>query len=183
MDMEAVVTFDFFGLGQTVNGPVGQEEQNDDQQQDAWDPWPAEFRAQQQPMQVEPPMMQDLNEAPINNQIQLNLNLPTENQDINQDLHPVIFNPVVPEGNGIENDLQINMHEQHLLQPQGEVYILNPLEEELMLIADEEMQPQMEIPNPQIGIPPSPINYLDDEIPLDQLMGSESKGSPMQSEE
>lgn len=35
------------------------------------------------------------------------------------------------------NGLQIDMHEEHLLQPQGEVYFLNPLEEELMQIADE----------------------------------------------
>lgn len=41
-------------------------------------------------------------------------------QDINQDLHPVILNPVMPEENGdfLElNYLQNNMLEQHLLQP------------------------------------------------------------------
>jgi len=71
------------------------------------------------------------------------------------------------------------------LQPQGEVYILNPLEEELMQIVDEEMQleaPDLNI-NINAGPPVSPINYLDDEIPLDQLMGSEDEGSPEQPEQ
>jgi hypothetical protein len=48
--MEAGVPFDFFGLGQPVNGLNDTEEQNDNQQQDAWDPWPVEIQAQQQPI-------------------------------------------------------------------------------------------------------------------------------------
>ncbi|CAD6273359.1 unnamed protein product [Miscanthus lutarioriparius] len=151
VDMEVGFPFDFFGLGQPAIGLNDQEEQNGIQQQDAWDPWPAEIQAQQQPMQ-------DLNENI--QQGQLNLNLPPPEQDINQDLHPVIFIPVMPKEN-------------------GEVYILNPLEEELMQIVDEEMQleaPDLNI-NINAGPPVSPINYLDDEIPLDQLMGSEDEGS------
>lgn len=40
------------------------------------------------------PIEQDLNEVPIGFQQQLNLNLPADVQDVNQDLHPVILNPV-----------------------------------------------------------------------------------------
>lgn len=52
--MEAGVPFDFFGLGQLVNRFNDQEEQNDNQQQDALDSWPAEIQAQEQPMQYAP---------------------------------------------------------------------------------------------------------------------------------
>jgi len=54
-----------------------------------------------------------------------------------------------------------------------------------MQIVDEEMQleaPDLNI-NINAGPPVSPINYLDDEIPLDQLMGSEDEGSPEQPEQ
>lgn len=78
------------------------------------------------------------------------------------------------------NDLQNNMHEQHLLQPQGEVYILNPLEEEPMQIANEEMQ--LEVPI-QVGPPASPVNLFYEEIPLDQLMGPGDEGFPDQPEQ
>lgn len=182
VDMEAGAPFDFFGLGQPVNGLNGQGELIDNQQQDAWDPWSAEILAQQQSMQDGPLLVQDLNEAPVINQHgQLDLNEPAVNQDINQDQHLVIFNPVMPEGN--EGNVE-NMHGLHLLQSQGEVFILNPLEEELMQIADEEMQ--LEAPNVQAGppVPPvSPVNHLDDEIPLDQLLGSDDEVSSEQPEQ
>lgn len=96
------------------------------------------------------PIGQDLNEMPDIAQQQLNLSLPADAQDVFQDLHPVIFNPVAPEEvpplNG--DDLQFDMHEQHLLQEQGEVFFMSPLEEELLLLANlaepEEIQHQLE---------------------------------------
>lgn len=57
--MEVGVPFDFFGLRQPVNGLNDQEGHNDNQQQDAWDPWPLEILAQQRPMQL---MVQNRNE-------------------------------------------------------------------------------------------------------------------------
>ena len=58
-------------------------------------------------MQDGPFMVQDLNEVPENiQQGQLNLNLPPPEQDINQDLHSVIFIPVMPKEN--VNGLQID---------------------------------------------------------------------------
>ena len=59
----------------------------------------------------------NLNDAPEEDQIPLNLNLPAQMQDLNQDLHPVILNPVAPGGFDphLGMDLQFNMHEQHLL--------------------------------------------------------------------
>lgn len=79
------------------------------------------------------------------------------------------------------------MHEQNLLQHQCEVFFMNPLEEELLMIANvampEEVQHQLELLNPQVGNPPSPINFLDEEIPCDQLLGSDNEGSPVHSEE
>lgn len=98
VDMEMGLPFDFFGLGQPVNGLNEQEDNLGNQQQDAWEPWPKEIPAQQQPMQLK---LQDRNEVPVQDQQgHLDLNQPAPDQDINQDLHPVIFNPAVPEENG-----------------------------------------------------------------------------------
>lgn len=91
-------------------------------------------------------------------------------------LHPVILNPEAPLNGDLFylNDPYVNMMEHHLLQLENEVYLANPVEEELMEIADEiqqeQLQEQLQIPR---AIPQSPIDYLGDEIPLDQLVGEE----------
>jgi hypothetical protein len=72
------------------------------------------------------------------------------------------------------NDPQVNMMEHHLLQLENEVYLANPVEEELVEIADEIHQEQFQVqPHNPPAIPQSPIDYLGDEIPLDQLVGEE----------
>lgn len=99
--------------------------------------------------------------------------------DLNIDLHPVIFNPapddVANEGMG---------QELHLLQPQGEVYILEPALVEEAVPAQENVQQQEEVqiavPAPQVnlpGQPDSPANLSDDEIPYEQLLGSNNDSS------
>lgn len=66
------------------------------------------------------------------------------------------------------------MFEQHLLQHENEVYLADPMKEEPMDLAvgmnQEQLQEQIQMPpaNPQ-----SPIDYLGEEIPLDQLVGPE----------
>ncbi|CAD6266798.1 unnamed protein product [Miscanthus lutarioriparius] len=50
LNLELGPPFDFFGLGQPVNGPNHQHEQNQWQQQNAWDPWPEEVQAQDKEM-------------------------------------------------------------------------------------------------------------------------------------
>jgi len=90
IDMEDAVPFDFFGLGQLVNGPNLQEDQ---EQEDAWDQWPAQIQAQDQPMQQAqgPIQIQNLNELP-NMEEPIDLNQPPP---LNLDLLPIIINPVV----------------------------------------------------------------------------------------
>ncbi|KAG0524996.1 hypothetical protein BDA96_06G017400 [Sorghum bicolor] len=180
VDMEVGVPFDFFGLGQPLNGPNVQDGLNDNQN-DAGDQLGQQqpmIQAQEQPMmQV---LMQDLNEAPAEMEL--------GNINLNIDLHPVIFNPVpIEEGNnGIG-------HEVHLLQHQGEVYFVQPP-------AEEELSPHMEGPQQLNGeqdgegsenslvpqedgpennpMPPAPLAppvvYQEEEIPVDQLLGSDS---------
>jgi hypothetical protein len=81
-----------------------------------------ELSAQQQPAQNNQMVIQDLNEASdMNQQVQFDLNEPTP--DINQDLHPVIFNPVVPEG---QKEGEGSGQELHLLQLHGEVFFNEP---------------------------------------------------------
>lgn len=178
IDMEMGVPFDFFSLGQPVGGPEVLEDQNQEAQQGNWNPWPAEIPAQQQ-QPVQPIQQnQNLNDPPMDNQVMdMDLNQPP----LNLDLHPVILNPILPdelEDNLIQlNDLQNNMAEQHLLQLENEVYMLDPVlpkEENLMQMVDEyqqEMINNLEV-QPALPDPPaSPIDYLGDEVPLDQLMG------------
>lgn len=144
---------------------------------DAWDPWPAKIQAQEQAMQEDqgPLPIQNLNELPLPNQeVQLDLN----QSALNQDLHEVILNPVLPmNGNDfIElNDLLNNMMEQHLFQHENEVFFVNPVEEDLMQVA-EEMQHNLinNIPSPLA----SPIDHLGEEVPLDQLVGPGEEGFP-----
>jgi hypothetical protein len=62
VDLGMGLPFEFFGLGQPVNGLNNPEEHLANQQQDAWDPWPEVNPAQEEPMQL---MFQDLNEAPV----------------------------------------------------------------------------------------------------------------------
>jgi hypothetical protein len=180
VDMEVGVPFDFFGLGQPLNGPNVQDGLNDNQNNagDQLGQQQPMIQAQEQPMmQV---LMQDLNEAPAEMEL--------GNINLNIDLHPVIFNPVpIEEGNnGIG-------HEVHLLQHQGEVYFVQPP-------AEEELSPHMEGPQQLNGeqdgegsenslvpqedgpennpMPPAPLAppvvYQEEEIPVDQLLGSDS---------
>lgn len=157
VNFENGVPFDFFGLGQPVLGANNQDDQNLNQEQDpaqnAWDPWPAEIQAQEQPvkMDVDPMHAQDLNEPPIPEQ---NAGLDLNHPPLDIDLHPVILNPVLPEENAnfLElNDLQNNMMEQHLLQLENEVFLVNPAEEELMELADELQQDlNQNLPSPSL---------------------------------
>lgn len=138
-------------------------------------------------------MFQDLNEAPVQNQQgQIDLNLPAPTQDINQDLHPVIFNQVAPEDNE-GNDGPEQGQEIHLLQPQGEVFILNPPQnipeqpDQLVEVANQLVEePQMQFPvvqdEPPI-LPASPVPSSEDEIPYDQLLGSQQDSSGDQSQQ
>lgn len=97
----------------------------------------------------------------------------------------MIINPIQPvqDGDFLEiNDMQPNEQVQYLLQHENEVYMLNPQPEEqdLMQLANELHQNQqlgLDL-NQAINIPQmqgSPVNYLDEEIPLDQLIGSDDE--------
>jgi len=169
IDTKDAVPFDFFGLGQPVNGPNLQEDQ---EQEDAWDQWPTQIQAQDQPMQQaqSPIQIQNLNELP-NMEDPIGLNQPPP---LNLDLHPVIINPVVqPQGDELIdlNEQQHNVMEQHLLQLENEVYMANPIEEGLMQAAVEQQQEgQQELLLNVPALPHSPVNLQVDEIPLDQLI-------------
>ena len=157
--------FDFFGLGQLVNGPNLQEDQ---EQEDAWDQWPAQIQAQDQPMQQAqgPIQTQNLNELPnMEEPIDLNQTPP-----LNLDLHPVIINPVVqPQGDELIdlNEQQQNVMEQHLLQLENEVYMMNPFEEGLMQATVEQQQEgQQELLLNVHALPHSPVNHQVDKYHL-----------------
>jgi len=61
--------------------------------------------------------------------------------------------------------------EQHLLQLENEVYMMNPFEEGLMQVAVEQQQEgQQELLLNVLALPHSPVNIQVDEIPLDQLI-------------
>lgn len=62
LDLEISPPYDFFGLGQPINGQNA--EQNQGQNQGAWNPWLADLQSQNQQMQ-EQPMQMDLNEVPV----------------------------------------------------------------------------------------------------------------------
>lgn len=189
VDMEAGVPFDFFGLGQPVGGPDNQIEEDveDQNDQNDWDPWPVDVQAQHHHQLGQPVL--DLNAAPQFNapqinqhqheqlNLNINLNLAPPIQDVNQDLQPVILNPVLSDEDLI--GLQFDMHEVHLLQPQGEVYIQNQHEIESVqaeqIIGEVVPQPiLLDAPqfnfNLNMGPLDSPINSVDEEIPLDQLV-------------
>ena len=107
-----------------------------------WDPWPAELLPQQ-PMQIDvaPALGQNLNELPAAENPAIDLNQPA----LDLDLHPVIVNPEVPLNQDLIdlNDIHVNMFEQHLLQLENEVYLADPMEEELMDLADGMHQEQL----------------------------------------
>lgn len=188
VDPEVGMPVDFFGLGQPVNGL--NVDLNQEQDQGAQDPWPLEIQHQDQIMHE----AQDLNPVPnLNVQPQpiveegiLNLNQPP----LNLHLDPVIINPVQPvqDGDFLEiNDLQANEQIQCLLQHENEVFMLNPqAEEELMQLADDmhqNQQNQLDL-NQIINIPHlqgSPINFMVEEVPLDQLLGSDDE-DPLEQE-
>lgn len=112
----------------------------------------------------------------------LDLNQPP----LNQDLDPVIINPLQPaeEGEFLKlNDLQGQNKEVHyLLQYEGEVYQLNPQnpqEQELMEVPDEMHLEENNITPAEQG---SPIYLQVDEVPLDQLVGPREEGFPEEEE-
>jgi hypothetical protein len=204
LNMEPIIPFDFFGLGQPIDGNNGlldlnqnvadldvQDNQPNNVQDDAqqhnlaWDPWAPWPEAQQQhPLAQEQGL--NLNVVPGGDQ-QLNLNLPAI-QDPNQDLLPVILNPVAPGGFDpqLGMDLVFNMHEEHLPQLQDEVFFMNPLEEELDQIVNQDANInvglQLVVHAQQEEAPPSPINLLDEEIPLDQLLNLDGEDMEGQNE-
>ena len=93
LDLELGLPFDFFGLGQPVNGTFGQPKQEQEQEGNDWDPWPEEIQAQEQQMQnvQGPEPMLDLNDIPeLEDEAHIDLNQPP----MNQDLDPVIINPI-----------------------------------------------------------------------------------------
>jgi len=93
LNLELGLPFDFFGLGQPVNGPNVTNNQMQGQEQGAWDPWPAEVQAQDQQMQKaqDPEPFMNLNEPPVlDEEVPLDLNQPT----MDLDLDPVIINPI-----------------------------------------------------------------------------------------
>lgn len=53
------------------------------------------------------------------------------------------------------------------------------MEEELLQLADNDLQPVgLQPVEMEMNAPPSPINFLDDEIPLDELVGLGEEGFP-----
>lgn len=125
MDPDFGMPFDFFGLGQPANGPVIDLEQ--DQEHDAWDPWPEVQAQEAQAQEQDLHNVLNLNEQPPPMPVQDNLDLNQPPLDL--DLDPVIINLLQPilEGDFLEvNDLQQNEQVQYLLQHEGEVFMLNP---------------------------------------------------------
>jgi hypothetical protein len=55
--------FDFFGLGQPVNGPIDQSQHDQEQDVNNWDPWPMKIQANGQQMQEANDLL-NLNEEP-----------------------------------------------------------------------------------------------------------------------
>lgn len=138
----------------------------------------------QQPMLL---VSQDLNEipGPVPHE-QIDLNVPMPDQDVNVDLQLVIFNPVAPEDSEQAQEI-------HLLQPQGEVFILNleiglelpaqpdeeidqPNEEILQMMVEAHNEAPLALVDPP-HVPASPIPSSDEEIPYDQLLGAEPEDS------
>lgn len=72
-------------------------------------------------------------------------------------MHPVIFNPALPDD--VEGNAGIGQ-ERHLLQPQGEVYILNPVEEEHLQPIGEIAQLNEEVPLEAIAAQDEPLAFL-----------------------
>lgn len=123
----------------------------------------------------------NLNDPTVNDQDEgLDMNHPP----LDQDLHAVIMHPVLPDdGLFIElNDLQNNMVEQHLLQLENEVYLMEPALEEVELVQLSDDLHQGMINEPPVA-PAPPVNWIVDEIPLDQLVGPGEEGFPEQIEQ
>jgi hypothetical protein len=106
---------------------------------------------------------------------QLDLNQPP----MDQDLDPVIINPINSDPYGQEE--QIN----YLLQEQGEVYQLNPEEQQGNIInlnlGLQDFEEQYNDQEMVAVIQPqgSPVNYIDEVIPLEQLISSEDSQGGM----
>lgn len=151
LNLELGPPFDFFGLGRPVNEQGIQEDQNQDQGQQAQDPWLAQIQAQDH----QDHQMQEAQDAGL-----LNLNVEPQPEDgagldlnqppIDQDLDPVIINPLQPaqaRNQQLLNDIEGHNEEAHyLLQHEGVVFQLNPQvpqEQEMMGVVDE-VQPEPE---------------------------------------
>lgn len=130
LNLELGLPFAFFGLGQPVNRPADEELQNQGQDQDGWDAWPAEPAQDQVTQDIDMPENPlDLNVPQVEEQDGLDLNQPL----MAQDLDPVIINPLQPVLEGVHleiNDPQGNEQVQYLLQGEDEVFQLNPHEQE-----------------------------------------------------
>lgn len=177
--------FDFFGLGQPGAGPWDDpnehvhEQPNEDMQiqqiqdnvqeggeENDWDPWPEH---QQQLHQV---VAQDLNQAPIQ-QMEIDLNNPAQEGEDNP--LEVIINPLHPPP-GVFFELEDLLLENNVVEEaiaQQELPAAGVAEQALLLLADAEMQLQSPL------LPENPINVLDEEIPLDQLIDFDAQGAPM----
>lgn len=128
--------------------------------------------AQEPEADREPKAALNLNEPPaIEEALALDLNQPL-------DLDPVIINLVQPAVNGdfIElNYLQGNEEVHYLLQHENEVYQLNPLEHDLMELADKAHQEEEGQGDLVVLALPASLVYWQVEVPLDQLVSSEEE--------
>lgn len=166
--------FDFFGLGQPINGPIDQSQHDQEQDVNNQDPWPMKIQANGQQMQEANDLL-NLNEEP--QQVEEG-NLDLNQAPLNLDLDPVIINPIHPQdGDFLEmNDMQNNEEVHYLLQHENEVFQLNPQEQELMEVADE-LHQQLDINI--LAAPGSPMYWQVEEVPLDQLIEPGDVDSPV----
>lgn len=185
IDLEHGLPFDFFGLGQPVNGPNVQKNQIQGQQQGDWEDWPVQdeaHEAQDQIMQNGQNEGQgqgqehgqeivfNLNEIPEEEEAAQGAGLDLNQPPLNQDLDPVIINPVQAENQvypGQEEEIQ------YLLQHDDEVFQLDPQQPQEPLPMKDEIVPQENIIVPVLQGPP--LNLLDEEIPYDHLIASEDE--------
>lgn len=183
------VPFDFFGLGQPGAGPVQQEGDDDPQDQEqemhlehglqiqqaqmndaaGWDLWP-----DQNHQQIH--LAQDLNQAP-QDWMEIDLNVMAQQDEDNP--QEVILNPATPpQGDFIElNDLlDGNNVVEEILIEHDQMALLDD-EQNLMALADEEMQLLAPInidAHADGQLPDNLGNFLDDEVPLEQLVDLEA---------
>ena len=185
--IEQALPFDFIGLGQPVHNPGNQLQ---GQGQAGWDAWPEEDQDVNRDLEEAEEILEDIQLAQQNIGIfeqhgiggnadmaeGLDLNQPP----MDQDLDPVIINPVENDPFGHGEQIQ------YLLQEQGEVYQNNPvvqvevhelgvgigaMAQEVVEAPPEAVQAPAEIPQQNQQGPP--LNFLVEEFSPEQLMNSE----------